>query len=443
MSYVGGVLNRLRHGQGTYTFPGGYYKYTGDWALGKMHGHGIFFLGDGSTYEGTFVHGEMQGMGLRRWPDGTTYSGEFCRGEMHGEGTFIASSGKRYEGSWRDNQHHGYGELTEPDQSLYEGHFDQHKPHGIGRKTWPDKSTYEGEWRHGKCHGHGRWVDLDGKTSYEGDWVDGSRHGVGKGVWPTGLVYDGSWACNSREKVPTCLVVTRIGPDGLPDATPLVFRDAVVPEETNGVGDTMPGSSPVVVVIAPPIKLLPQFQVACCVDKATTSSNNPSPEGSTSSDVVVGPTVVVEESRHGIRMSLFQGKSPVDAAREAAAAAAAFDADSKDKRKKSTVVEAVHGESATSAAPVPLLMAFEDPTTQANVVEMIVWTLNGVATVPSIQLPMEAATTCGEYFLQFDSIIDTQGMPSAYFGFTIVRGDADLSFGAAGDKGKKDALKKK
>ncbi|RHY57153.1 hypothetical protein DYB34_006010 [Aphanomyces astaci] len=315
-----------------------------------MHGHGIFFLGDGSTYEGTFVHGEMQGMGLRRWPDGTTYSGEFCRGEMHGEGTFIASSGKR------------------------------------------------------------------------------------------------------------------IGPDGLPDATPLVFRDAVVPEETNGVGDTMPGSSPVVVVIAPPIKLLPQFQVACCVDKATASSNNPSPEvrtclivvsvltnvllvfhvqGSTSSDVVVGPTVVVEESRHGIRMSLFQGKSPVDAAREAAAAAAAFDADSKDKRKKSTVVEAVHGESATSAAPVPLLMAFEDPTTQANVVEMIVWTLNGVATVPSIQLPVEAATTCGEYFLQFDSIIDPQGMPSAYFGFTIVRGDADLSFGAAGDKGKKDALKKK
>ncbi|RHY94020.1 hypothetical protein DYB37_006798 [Aphanomyces astaci] len=105
--YVGGVLNRLRHGQGTYTFPGGYYKYTGDWELGKMHGHGIFFLGDGSTYEGTFVHGEMQGMGLRRWPDGTTFSGEFCRGEMHGEGTFIASSGKRYEGAWRDNQHHG------------------------------------------------------------------------------------------------------------------------------------------------------------------------------------------------------------------------------------------------------------------------------------------------------------------------------------------------
>ena len=69
-------------------FSNKYFKYTGDWALGELHGHGVLCLGDGSSYEGEFEKGEITGKGLRRWADGSTYSGNFFRGELHGEGMF-------------------------------------------------------------------------------------------------------------------------------------------------------------------------------------------------------------------------------------------------------------------------------------------------------------------------------------------------------------------
>ena len=89
---MGQYQDRLRHGEGTYAFPDGYFKYTGHWEKGCMHGQGVFFMGDGSTYEGEFQNGEIDGVGLRRWPDGTTYSGQFHKGEMHGQGIRTLSS---------------------------------------------------------------------------------------------------------------------------------------------------------------------------------------------------------------------------------------------------------------------------------------------------------------------------------------------------------------
>ncbi|RHY33081.1 hypothetical protein DYB32_001891 [Aphanomyces invadans] len=114
--------------------------------------------------------------------------------------------------------------------------------------------------------------------------------------------------------------------------------------------------------------------------------------------------------------------------------AALADAEAKEKRKKSAAVEAVAP--ATDATP-PHLTTLVDPATQINVVEWVVYTSHGIATIPSLQLPVEAAP--GDYFLQFDSTMDT-AIPSAYFGFTIVRGDDSGS-----DKvgGKKDVPKKK
>ncbi|ETV99328.1 hypothetical protein, variant [Aphanomyces invadans] len=283
----------------------------------------------------------------------------------------------------------------------------------------------------------GRWTAVDG-TVYEGAWEHGVRHGLGKGAWTNGLMYDGLWTHNHRVHVPTCVVVSRLGQDGVtPDPSPLVFREvvpAVLGDEV--AGDAIPPASAPI----PPAKILPQFHVACCRSGTDASlwmleENHQGPRGSIEDGATADTAtiVVVEESGHGIRVSLFQGRSPADIAREATMAALA-DAEAKEKRKKSAAVEAVAP--ATDATP-PLLTTLVDPATQINVVEWVVYTSHGIATIPSLQLPVEAAP--GDYFLQFDSTMDT-AIPSAYFGFTIVRGDDSGS-----DKvgGKKDVPKKK
>ncbi|KAH9089411.1 hypothetical protein LEN26_019194 [Aphanomyces euteiches] len=390
-SYVGALENRLRHGQGTYTFRGGYYKYTGDWFKGKMHGHGIFFLGDGSTYEGSFVHGEIQGHGLRRWPDGTTYTGEFFRGEMHGEGVYIASSGKKYEGSWRDNQYHGQGELVEADQSIYEGTFEHHKPHGEGKKRYADGATYEGTWAQGLYDGRGIWVGGDG-SSYEGEWSHGLRHGRGKAKWPNRLEYDGAWTENIRDKMTVNLFVIRLTPEGIPDQTPLAFREELPPPEAVEGDNSSPPS---------PLQLFPAFRVDCLTDSTNQES------------------IAMEESHHAIRISLFRGRPP-QAPREV------VDSDQDKKRRKSVV--------AVVDDTPPVLVGLVDPETQAKVLEWVVHSKEGVAMVPQLQIPIDVITAVGDYFLQFDSGIDPTMIPSAYFAFSILRAD---EFGAKKDTKKK------
>ncbi|KDO20484.1 hypothetical protein SPRG_21372 [Saprolegnia parasitica CBS 223.65] len=249
MSYVGETKDRLRHGQGTYTFPGGYFKYTGTWSRGKMHGHGIFFLGDGSTYEGAFEQGEMSGTGLRRWPDGSTYAGSFCLGELDGHGSFLSTNGKRYEGAWRGNQYCGHGELWDVDGSHYVGDFEAHKFHGEGRKTFPDESTYDGFWANGRQDGLDR-------------------------------------SCG--------LVISRLGSDYTTvDPAPLVFREDKPTEPVPPSDDSSVEAPP-----PPEPKRLPAFRIDCIDAPVQARTTNQA------------GTCVVEESGRQLRMLLFAGKVP-------------------------------------------------------------------------------------------------------------------------------------
>ena len=81
-----------KHGFEEHVFHNRFFKYTGGWRFQResvnrrMHGNGVFQMGDGISYEGDFRDGEITGQGVKRWNDGTTYSGQFLEGEMHGTG---------------------------------------------------------------------------------------------------------------------------------------------------------------------------------------------------------------------------------------------------------------------------------------------------------------------------------------------------------------------
>ncbi|DAZ96949.1 TPA: hypothetical protein N0F65_012052 [Lagenidium giganteum] len=199
--------DRLRHGDGTYTFAGGFFKYTGNWWEGKMHGHGVFTMRDGTIYEGDFADGEIEGIGLRRWPNGTTYNGQFVRGEMHGEGVYLAANGERYEGHWEHNKRSGYGELVCANGDSYHGTFEQHKPDGSGEYVYAATGDrYNGGFRAGLPHGHGQLHDKDGNVMYYGEWQDGKRSGQGVGAllgYPhNGVQFRGLWMANRPARPP-------------------------------------------------------------------------------------------------------------------------------------------------------------------------------------------------------------------------------------------------
>ncbi|KAF0715967.1 hypothetical protein As57867_003082, partial [Aphanomyces stellatus] len=163
----------------------------------------------------------------------------------------------------------------------------------------------------------------------------------------------------------------------------------------------------------PPLKLLPSFRVDCLHDVASNQG-----------------VIVTEESNHGIRVSLFRGRNPATPVEVEPEVVDTKKGGSKKGSVAADVVPVV-----VEAPPPPQLVAVVVPMTQSNVVEWVVETEAGVCTFPSLQLPAEA--TPGEYFLQFDSTIDHGAIPSAYYGFTILRADE------TGEKpGKKDPKKK-
>ena len=52
-SYDGALLNKLKHGFGTYTWANGD-TYSGDWVNDMQQGHGVYTFSNGSRYEGQF-----------------------------------------------------------------------------------------------------------------------------------------------------------------------------------------------------------------------------------------------------------------------------------------------------------------------------------------------------------------------------------------------------
>lgn len=213
--YQGQIKNKLRHGYGTYVYPGGFFKYQGDWVAGEKHGKGIFEMGDGSSYDGDFVHGEMTGIGLRRWPNGSSYNGSFKNGEMNGEGIYISSNGEKYDGSFENNQRHGEGELTAEGKYVYVGGFKNHKKHGHGKMSNQESVAYEyeGGFQMGMRCGDGVYTDKNGNT-YEGQWAKNLRNGQGAEVnAASGVSYSGLFADNVPTQVPTRFRMSRIPPE--------------------------------------------------------------------------------------------------------------------------------------------------------------------------------------------------------------------------------------
>ncbi|KNC50625.1 MORN repeat protein [Thecamonas trahens ATCC 50062] len=213
--YFGETAEGIRHGQGTYIYPGGFFAYSGQWRDGVKHGQGTFYMGDGSSYEGAFVDGEIQGHGLRRYADGGTYSGVFRMGERHGQGVELAANGDRYEGMWANNQRHGKGILVLADGTRYEGTFVRHARHGSGSLRAANGDAYTGGWYKNRRHGEGdaRYANGD---SYSGEWHKGKRHGSGRLYHAaSGLVYLGEWV-NDAIDTPTVLRLVPPPPDQLP-----------------------------------------------------------------------------------------------------------------------------------------------------------------------------------------------------------------------------------
>jgi len=125
-TYVGRLVGKERHGEGTWTS-----------AVG--------------TYVGQFKHNVQSGHGKQRWKDGRVYNGQFSAGRFHGAGTMDFP--------------------TELGFMVYEGEYFQDTRHGHGKMTWPDGSYHDGDWVKGKRWGDGIHTDAQGR-SQKGDWVD-------------------------------------------------------------------------------------------------------------------------------------------------------------------------------------------------------------------------------------------------------------------------------
>ena len=131
--YNGHVSSCMRHGKGSFDYPGASYRYDGDWNSGiKNSKLGKFSLARSFDYEGEFVNGEISGKGTKTWSDGREYSGEWLCGEMHGFGRWRNSNGTiTYEGYMDNNKRVGDGTLTVRGD-VYKGQFDKNIYNGHG-----------------------------------------------------------------------------------------------------------------------------------------------------------------------------------------------------------------------------------------------------------------------------------------------------------------------
>ncbi|KAG7472804.1 hypothetical protein MATL_G00112830 [Megalops atlanticus] len=171
--YFGQVKNLVRDGFGVYVYPNGFFRYEGEWKMGKKHGHGKLMMKDGSFYEGEFANGEMEGNGLRYWArTGDSYSGQFS----NGHGFFLDKEGNTYEGAFHENKKHGEGLMNYRNGDQYEGDWllDQRQGHGVMR--FVDGSIYEGQWRNNLFNGQGTLIHCSG-VIYEGMWTNGRPSG--------------------------------------------------------------------------------------------------------------------------------------------------------------------------------------------------------------------------------------------------------------------------
>ena len=84
-SYMGYMLNGVKHGRGVYLF-GNSSQYKGNWCNGVMHGWGVFMEQEtGDRFEGEWVDGERS-FGSYHYSNGDTYHGGFLDNKKQGRG---------------------------------------------------------------------------------------------------------------------------------------------------------------------------------------------------------------------------------------------------------------------------------------------------------------------------------------------------------------------
>lgn len=128
--YEGEVVGEVPHGKGKLTFKNGTGYYEGDFANGKFHGIGEFFIIDlihavGIWEEQKFLEGRVVYSG--EWlyycdcEPGTVYEGGFDNFFIEGKGKIIYPNGEIYEGAIFEGKRHGKGKLTLSDGTVIEG----------------------------------------------------------------------------------------------------------------------------------------------------------------------------------------------------------------------------------------------------------------------------------------------------------------------------------
>ena len=298
--YTGDIHNNVRHGVGTYEYANRFFRYEGEYVNGKKHGHGKFFLGDGSVYTGSFINGEIEGHGQRTWPDGSMYTGEFKFGEMDGEGEFEGPAG-RFLGTWRQNQREGPGILYYPNGDRYEGLFHAHRQHDPnGTLHCKNGDVFEGNWERGVRSGAGRMIYGTGDV-YEGSWAEDVRSGDGTLTYASGMTWTGRWEGGEFSVKPRFLQLFTDEPPPPPteegDAPPPTEESAAEPE--GEAADPPPPTAPPLFPAEMTVtagEALPALTCMAVSVPAVAPTLPPSPvEGDDESGVATGGEAAAEE----------------------------------------------------------------------------------------------------------------------------------------------------
>ena len=199
-------------------------RYDGDWNNGKMHGRGIFVLGQGDTYSGEFDKGQYHGKGLLKCGNGDYFDGQWERGKPGGIlKRFIKETGDTYHGMFRQGRRHGKGRQTfGQGRGFYDGDWERDKPSGKGVRVYSNGSKFMGCFVDGEAHGDGTMFYANGDQyigqfhrghlsgrgvlkyargeTFDGNFLNGFQYGEGKYTWSDGGYYDGEYKATKINK---------------------------------------------------------------------------------------------------------------------------------------------------------------------------------------------------------------------------------------------------
>ena len=100
----------------------------------------------GGSYIGEVIDKRPHGQGTWTHHGGDKYEGEFRHEDFHGYGAYT-HAGEKYVGNLKDNQYHDQGTYTYPSGSKYVGSFENSTYHGQGTYVWPNGAKFVGEWK--------------------------------------------------------------------------------------------------------------------------------------------------------------------------------------------------------------------------------------------------------------------------------------------------------